>query len=537
VEEDMKIAGFRVRVLVAAVALTTPVLAAIAQPAVAQGGSPFGGAPAAIPDVIELENYDLGGQGIAYFDTTPGNRQGTYRNDDVDIYQAGSVTAIGYTGVGEFLNYTVSSPTAKAFDAKIRLNTGMGVAVSLAANGGEVGRVSIPSTGGWSTFVDVSIGRVSLPAGTFTLTLKIESGAANFDSMTFSSATPDPVLSLPTWETDGSGRILTPKGSVYIANGANVGSHGFNDSNGGIYSPGGVPGFTGPRSDVEVERWMKQLRDENGVNSIRFNRQDFGSTEPSFPSITTYLNEVVRCSKIAKKLGMTTMIGHRDADQTGDNRGLLLNAQELNEAVSFNQAAAQAIAANQLNNVWVELSNEVGRKDSEYDRTEWVRQHVVMLTSLRRAGFTGIAVVNDSNMGKGSTEDGSSVTKDSVLLGAGGLDALVALDRQLLGPSAGANGRLVADLHTYVTASTDHLRKVIDQFAAKAIPVVFGEFGSSEDIVQFATQQRAFDSPITITAERGLGVYFIAPRSQTNLEKVQWDRLVPFYLGRGSTPF
>jgi hypothetical protein len=129
------------------------------------------------------------------------------------------------------------------------------------------------------------------------------------------------------------------------------------------------------------------------------------------------------------------------------------------------------------------------------------------------------------------------VTKDSVLLGAGGLDTLVALDRQLLGASAGPNGRLVADLHTYVTASVGHLRNVVDQFAAKAIPVVFGEFGSSEDIVQFATQSRAFDFPLAIASERGLGTYFIAPRSQTNLEKVQWERLVPFYFGRGSTPF
>jgi hypothetical protein len=66
------------------------------------GGSvPYGGTPAAVPGVFEAENFDKGGQGLAYYDTTAGNRGVAYRPDeDVDIEattdpQGGSTTSAG----------------------------------------------------------------------------------------------------------------------------------------------------------------------------------------------------------------------------------------------------------------------------------------------------------------------------------------------------------------------------------------------------------------------------------------------------------
>ncbi|WP_086503372.1 Ig-like domain-containing protein, partial [Algoriphagus ratkowskyi] len=47
--------------------------------------SPFGGKAATIPGTVEAENYDLGGQGVGYFDTDAGNIGRMYRTDDVDI--------------------------------------------------------------------------------------------------------------------------------------------------------------------------------------------------------------------------------------------------------------------------------------------------------------------------------------------------------------------------------------------------------------------------------------------------------------------
>src|SRR5207247_6038602 len=43
--------------------------------------SPYGGTPWAMPGVVQAENFDVGGEGVAYHDTTPGNQGGQYRMD------------------------------------------------------------------------------------------------------------------------------------------------------------------------------------------------------------------------------------------------------------------------------------------------------------------------------------------------------------------------------------------------------------------------------------------------------------------------
>src|SRR5262249_59320324 len=47
--------------------------------------TPFGGAPAVIPGLIEAENFNDGGEGVGYHDLTTGNAGGAYRSTDVDI--------------------------------------------------------------------------------------------------------------------------------------------------------------------------------------------------------------------------------------------------------------------------------------------------------------------------------------------------------------------------------------------------------------------------------------------------------------------
>ena len=61
----------------------------------ASGSTPYGGTPWPVPGIIQAENFDNGGKGVAYFDTTRGNAGGAYRSTDVDI-QATSDTGGGY---------------------------------------------------------------------------------------------------------------------------------------------------------------------------------------------------------------------------------------------------------------------------------------------------------------------------------------------------------------------------------------------------------------------------------------------------------
>lgn len=48
--------------------------------------SPFGGTPASVPGEVEAEHFDEGGQGLAYFDTSHGNKRNVSgESDPVDV--------------------------------------------------------------------------------------------------------------------------------------------------------------------------------------------------------------------------------------------------------------------------------------------------------------------------------------------------------------------------------------------------------------------------------------------------------------------
>ena len=66
-----------------------------------------------VPGRIEAEDYDLGGETIAYHDTTPGNPGGAYRHDDVDIETVGGITDVGWIRDGEWLHLHPERPEGR----------------------------------------------------------------------------------------------------------------------------------------------------------------------------------------------------------------------------------------------------------------------------------------------------------------------------------------------------------------------------------------------------------------------------------------
>src|SRR5207249_11847252 len=68
--------------------------------------------PDPVPGQIEAEDFDHGGEGVAYHDLTPGNQGGQYRTDvDVDIirYPNGAYVVNNFQ-TGEWLQYTIQVP-------------------------------------------------------------------------------------------------------------------------------------------------------------------------------------------------------------------------------------------------------------------------------------------------------------------------------------------------------------------------------------------------------------------------------------------
>src|SRR6185369_5993755 len=84
--------------------------------------TPFLGKPAAIPGTIQAEDFDLGVEGVAYHDATPGNAGGAYRQTGVDIEPSteGGYD-VGWTSPGEWLKYTVNVTSAGAYLLEARV--------------------------------------------------------------------------------------------------------------------------------------------------------------------------------------------------------------------------------------------------------------------------------------------------------------------------------------------------------------------------------------------------------------------------------
>jgi hypothetical protein len=137
------------------------------------GGSsptPYGGTPAPVPGTLQAENFDEGGQGVAYYDTTAGNAGGQYRVTDVDIEATGDTGGgynVGWMAVGEWLKYTVDVGTAGTYDLEFRVAAnGSGGTFHLEVDGvDKTGPLTIPNTGGWQKWTTLTKTGVSLSAG------------------------------------------------------------------------------------------------------------------------------------------------------------------------------------------------------------------------------------------------------------------------------------------------------------------------------------------------------------------------------------
>ena len=81
--------------------------------------------PAIAPGIIQAENYDRGGNSVAYYDTTPTNAGRKYRpKEGVDISVAGDIGG-GYgvftTRKGEWIDYTVNVTITGVYDLSLRV--------------------------------------------------------------------------------------------------------------------------------------------------------------------------------------------------------------------------------------------------------------------------------------------------------------------------------------------------------------------------------------------------------------------------------
>lgn len=152
---------------------------------------PYNGTPAAIPGIIQAEDFDICGEGISFHDSDKIDEGGAnYRTDNegMDIGKGNGGCVIGYTAEGEWLEYTVDVQEAGEYEyeAVVSCGTDAGAAFTISIkednNYKKLASVNIPRTTNWDTYTTVS-GKFkqALPAGQQVLRITIDKPYGNID--------------------------------------------------------------------------------------------------------------------------------------------------------------------------------------------------------------------------------------------------------------------------------------------------------------------------------------------------------------------
>jgi hypothetical protein len=153
------------------------------------GSTSWGGAPAPVPGTISPETFDVGPSGVAYFDTTPGNSGGAFRQTDVDLeLSADGGFDAGWIDAGEWMNYTVSVAAAGSYTLAIRVASPSGngmLHVGFNGPSNAWNAIPLPPTGGWQNWMTVST-TVTLNPGVQQLTVYADTGGFNIGTLTVS---------------------------------------------------------------------------------------------------------------------------------------------------------------------------------------------------------------------------------------------------------------------------------------------------------------------------------------------------------------
>ncbi|MEN6342241.1 MAG: PKD domain-containing protein [Methanospirillum sp.] len=164
---------------------------------------------------VQAEDYDEGGEGTAYHDTTAGNAGHVYRENDVDLVAIPRSTGYAITGTAEseWTRYTVLSPGTAAADYPLTLRVASWAAlqsIGVSVNGSAAQTVFLPNTNFATSYTNVNT-TVRLGAGWNTLRLSYHGTAMNVDSFSIDPAGARPVVlavppgtALPT-DTNGDG--------------------------------------------------------------------------------------------------------------------------------------------------------------------------------------------------------------------------------------------------------------------------------------------------------------------------------------------
>lgn len=135
--------------------------------------APFSGTPAPVPGLLQAEDFDRGGLGISYWDSTllsGGTNQPPFRGTSVDLDHCkddGGGVNVGAIMPGEWLEYTVNVLEEGNYDLSLRIATiGAGAKVHVEFGGQDAtGPIILPKTGDWQSWQTATTRPIRLHSG------------------------------------------------------------------------------------------------------------------------------------------------------------------------------------------------------------------------------------------------------------------------------------------------------------------------------------------------------------------------------------
>jgi beta-glucanase (GH16 family) len=143
-----------------------------------------------IPGITPAEDYDNGGEGIAYHDDSPGNQGALYRtNENVDIGSNGNGGySIGWFDKDEWLQYSSKVTTPGLYKVSLSAATTNASTMGHIEINNKIiaGEITITNTGGWTSWQNFVSDTFSLDTGNCIVRLSCDGSSFNVDQLQFS---------------------------------------------------------------------------------------------------------------------------------------------------------------------------------------------------------------------------------------------------------------------------------------------------------------------------------------------------------------